>query len=46
MDELMFLRRFSQYEAELDVTSFEAQLASSWFSQQSAREVSNPVIMF
>ena len=39
MDELLFLRRFSQYENDMDVSSFQAQLSSNWFSKQNAQEV-------
>ena len=39
MDELLFLRRFSQYEADMDAVSFQAQLRSNWFSMPSAEEI-------
>ena len=39
MDELLFLRRFSQYEADMDAASFQAQLRSNWFSVPSAKQV-------
>ena len=39
MDELLFLRRFSQYEADMDAASFQAQLKSNWFSVPSTKQI-------
>lgn len=41
MDEWLFLRRFSQYEDEMDPVSFKTQLEGNWFSVNNIARVYN-----